>query len=70
MRQRLSLVRGKTLSAARGKIKAAHCRVGKVTRAYSKTVRKGRVVSQKPKPKTKLASGGKVNLVVSRGRKH
>jgi hypothetical protein len=63
-------VRGKTLSAASKKIKAAHCRVGKVRRAYSKTVVKGRVVSEKPKPKTKLASGGKVNLVVSRGRKH
>jgi hypothetical protein len=62
-------VRGKPLSAASKTIKAAHCRVGKVKRAYSKTVKKGRVVSEKPKTKTKLASGGKVNLVVSRGRK-
>ena len=63
-------VRGKTLSAASRRIKAAHCRVGKVQRAYSKTVTKGRVVSERPRPKTKLVSGGKVNLVVSRGRKH
>ena len=50
-------VRGKTLSAASKRIKAAHCRVGKVRQAYSKTVAKGRVVSQKPKAQDEAGFG-------------
>jgi len=45
------------------------CRVGRIRRAYSNTVKRGRVISQKPKPGRVLPIGGKVNLVVSRGRK-
>jgi serine/threonine-protein kinase len=62
-------VKGKPLATAKRKISAAHCKVGKVTQARSRTVKKGNVVSQKPKPATRLASGGKVNLVVSKGRR-
>ena len=62
-------VKGKTLPAAKRTIARANCRVGKIRRAYSKTVKRGRVISQKPKPGTVLPGGGKVNLVVSRGRK-
>jgi hypothetical protein len=61
-------VRGKTLPAAKRTIARANCRVGKVRRAYSKTVKRGRVLSAKPRPGTVLY-GGKVNLVVSRGRR-
>ena len=59
-----------TLAAAKRMIARANCRVGKIRRAYSKTVKRGRVISQKPKPGTVLPKRGKVNLVVSRGRKH
>jgi beta-lactam-binding protein with PASTA domain len=45
------------------------CRLGKVRRAYSRKVRKGRVISQKPRPGKRLADGAKVSVVVSRGRK-
>ena len=38
---------GKTLSAAKRSLKAAHCSVGKTTRVYSK-LKKGRVVAEKP----------------------
>jgi hypothetical protein len=65
-------VRRKTLPAAKRTIARANCRVGKIRRPYSKTfkrVRRGRVISQKPKFGAVLPSGGKVNLVVSRGRK-
>ena len=62
-------VKGKPLATARKKISAAHCKVGKLTQARSKTVKKGNVVSQSPRPTTKLASGGKVNLVVSKGKR-
>jgi eukaryotic-like serine/threonine-protein kinase len=46
-----------------------NCRVRKIRRAYSTTVKRGRVISQKPRFGTVLRGGGKVNLVVSRGRK-
>ena len=62
-------VKGKTLPAAKRTIARANCRVGQIRRAYSKRVKKGRVISQKPTPGTVLPGGGKVNLVVSRGRK-
>jgi hypothetical protein len=62
-------VRGKTLVAAKRTIARANCRVGKIRRAYSRTVKKGRVISEKPKPGTVRPGGGKVNLVVSSGRK-
>jgi hypothetical protein len=65
---RVPHVRGKTLPAAQRTIARANCRVGETRHAYSKTVRRGRVLSAKPRPGTVLY-GGKVNLVVSRGRR-
>jgi hypothetical protein len=62
-------VKGKTLPRAKWVIARAHCRLGKVRWAYSKIVESGRVISERPKPATVLRRGGKVNLVVSRGRK-
>jgi beta-lactam-binding protein with PASTA domain len=50
-------------------IARANCRVGKIRRAYSSAVKKGRVIAEKPKPGTVLPNRGKVNLVVSRGRR-
>ena len=63
-------VKRQTLPAAKRTIARANCRVGKIRRAYSKRVKKGRVISQKPRFGAVLRSGGKVNLVVSRGRRH
>jgi uncharacterized delta-60 repeat protein len=62
-------VKGKTLKAAKRAIKRAHCSVGKVTRAYSAKVKRGRVISQKPKPGRKLAAGAKVKLTLSKGKR-
>ena len=62
-------LKGKTLRAAKLAIGKAHCSVGKVTRAFSAKVRKGRVLSQKPKPGTKLAAGAKVRLALSKGKR-
>ena len=61
-------VKGKTLASAKSALAQAHCKAGKVTKKFSK-VKKGRVVSQRPKPGTNLAAGAKVNLVISKGRK-
>ena len=43
--------------------------MGAVAKKYSKSVKKGRVISQKPAAGKKLAKGAKVSLVLSRGRK-
>jgi hypothetical protein len=61
-------VRGTTVRAAKRTVARANCRVGKIRRAYSKSVKRGRVISQKPTFGAVLQGGGKVNLVVSRGR--
>ena len=60
---------GKALAKAKTALKRNHCRTGKLTRAYSKQIRKGRVLRQKPKARTKLRNGAKVALVVSRGKR-
>ena len=60
---------GKSLAKAKAAIAKSHCRTGKVGRAYSKKTKKGLVLSQTPKAGKQLANGGKVNLVVSRGRR-
>ena len=61
-------VKGKTLAAAKSALTQAHCSAGKVTKKFSK-VKRGRVISQRPKPGTNLAAGAKVNLVISKGKK-
>jgi hypothetical protein len=63
-------LKGKTLPGAKRAIARAGCRVGKIRRAYSKIVKRDRVISQKPRFGTVLPKGGKVNLLISRGRKH
>jgi uncharacterized delta-60 repeat protein len=62
-------VRGQRLAAALARLVRANCRLGKVKRAYSRTVRKGRVSSQRPRPGARLPELAKVDLVVSRGRR-
>lgn len=63
-------VKGKKLRAAKRTIKKAHCSVGRIRKAYSTRVPKGRVIWQKPRPGTKRHAGSKVRLTVSRGKKH
>jgi eukaryotic-like serine/threonine-protein kinase len=64
---RVPPVRGRKLSVARAAITRRACTVGRVTRVRSQKVKRGRVVSQSPRPGTALPNLGKVNLVVSRG---
>jgi alpha-tubulin suppressor-like RCC1 family protein len=61
-------VRNKRLAAAKRAIRKHHCRTGKVARAYSPKVKKGRVVSQDPAPGERLNNGYKVRLLVSKGK--
>jgi uncharacterized delta-60 repeat protein len=60
-------VRRKTLTAARSSLTKALCKLGTVTRRYSASVAKRRVLSQRPAPRTRLSEQAKVSLVVSRG---
>ena len=63
-------VRGKTLPVATDLLTRADCTVGSVRRARSRTVRRGRVVSQSPRfPGSVLPTGGQVSLVLSLGRR-
>jgi len=63
-------VLGQPLSKAQERLKAAHCSTGKVTSAYSDKLGKGRVISQRPHGARVRPRGARVNLVVSKGRRH
>jgi hypothetical protein len=58
-------VRGKTLRKAAAAIRASSCRVGRVRYVRARK-RRGVVVSQAPKPGTRLRHRGRVKLVISR----
>ena len=58
---------GKTLTAAKRATKKAFCSVGKVKRAASPKVKKGHVISQKPRHGKRVKQHTRVALVVSTG---
>jgi beta-lactam-binding protein with PASTA domain len=60
-------LKGKTLNAAKRAIRARNCTVGRVKHAGSRQVRRGRVISQRPRAGRHLRRGARVNLVLSRG---
>lgn len=62
-------VKGMTVAAATRELTAGDCLKGKVTLAYSKKVKKGRVIKQSQRPGKTLTFRSKVNLVVSKGKK-
>ena len=62
-------VKGQALQSAKRTIARANCRGGKIYRAYSKRVKRGRVISQKPRFGAVRPGGSKVSLVISRGRR-
>jgi FG-GAP-like repeat/PASTA domain/FG-GAP repeat len=63
-------VHGKTLVVATDLLTRAGCTVGQVRHARSKSVRRGRVMSQSPRfPGGVLPAGGQVSLVLSLGRR-
>ncbi|HEY3551561.1 MAG TPA: protease pro-enzyme activation domain-containing protein [Gaiellaceae bacterium] len=63
-------VKGKKLAAAKRTLEAHFCSAGKIRHAFSSKVKKGRVISQKPKKGKHLKHNGKVRLTVSKGKKH
>jgi len=61
--------KGKALRTAKRSLVKAHCKVGKVKKAFSAKVKKGRVIAQSAKPGKKLAPRAKIRLTVSKGKK-
>jgi beta-lactam-binding protein with PASTA domain len=61
---------GKTLAKAKASLRSHHCRSGKITRRASSARLKNHVLAQRPHAGRRLANGGKVNLVVGKGRRH
>src|SRR6266542_226493 len=57
----------KTSAQAKLAATRAYCSLGRITRSYSDTVEKGRVISQRPSAGAKRPVGAKVSLVVSKG---
>lgn len=62
-------VKNRTVARARRLLNARRCRLGKVRRAYSRRIRKGRVISQARRSGARLPQRAKVAVVVSRGRR-
>lgn len=62
-------VKGKRLSAAKHALAKANCTAGRIKKAHSTRVKRGRVISSKPKAGKHLAYLAKVGLVVSSGPK-
>ena len=55
---------------ARRSVTLSGCRVGRVRHRYSRKDRKGTVIRQRPDAGAVLPNNSRVNLVVSRGRRH
>jgi beta-lactam-binding protein with PASTA domain len=62
-------LRGLTLVGAKRLLVKRGCAIGRITRAYSRRVARGRVIAQKRTPGLRLARGAKVAVVLSRGRR-
>lgn len=62
-------LRGLTLLGAKRALVKKGCALGRVTRAYSRRVRRGRVLAQRPGPSLRLRRGAKVAVVLSRGKR-
>ncbi|HKD95415.1 MAG TPA: IPT/TIG domain-containing protein [Gaiellaceae bacterium] len=60
-------LKGKKVKAAKHALKKANCGVGKIKHKHSASVKKGHVISSKPKHGKHLPHGAKVKLVVSSG---
>lgn len=62
-------VRGKSLAAAKGALRRAHCGVGTVKTVRSSSVPAGRVIAQSRAAGRRLEAGARVSLTVSKGRR-
>jgi eukaryotic-like serine/threonine-protein kinase len=62
-------VKGKTVAKAKAALKTRRCVAGKITRKFSRKVKKGRVIAQSRRPGSRHARNTRVGLTVSKGAK-
>jgi subtilisin family serine protease len=62
-------VKRKTVRQARRLLASKRCALGRLTRAYSARVRRGKIIRQSRRPGARLPRGSRVSVVVSRGRR-
>lgn len=62
---RVPRLRGKTLKAAKNRIKAADCKLGKLTKKEGATAKDGEVVKQVPRPGATVPAGTRVNVTLA-----
>ena len=62
-------LRGKTISKARGNLKASYCLTGGISKLYSNRIPRGHVISTTPLPGDRLPAGTTIDLLVSRGKR-
>jgi hypothetical protein len=60
-------VRRRTLPQAKRLLRRAYCSAGRVTRAFSRNLSRGRVISQTPRGGVRRAVWARVTLKISRG---
>jgi PASTA domain len=63
-------VRRRTVTRARAMLSARRCALGRIKRAYSPKVGKGRIIRQSRRPGARLPRGTRVNVAVSRSRRY
>jgi beta-lactam-binding protein with PASTA domain len=62
-------LRGLTLIGSKRLLVKRGCALGRIARAYSRRVARGRVIAQRRPPGLRLRRGAKVGVVLSRGRR-
>jgi subtilisin family serine protease len=62
-------LRGLTLIGAKRALIKKGCALGRISRTYSRRVRRGRIVAQRPRPGLRLRRGAKIAVALSRGRR-
>jgi uncharacterized delta-60 repeat protein len=62
-------VKRRTVPAAKRLLHRAYCSAGRLTRAFSSSVKRGRVISQTPKAGTRKAIWARVTLKISKGKR-
>ena len=67
MKCKVPNLRGKTIGQSRTALQAKKCRLGAITRAFSRTVAKGRVISQTKPAGATLPRNAPVGIKVSKG---
>jgi beta-lactam-binding protein with PASTA domain len=65
---RVPRLKGLKLRTADGRLRQAHCRVGRIVHVRSRQVAQGRVVSTSALAGRDLPAGSKVELFISQGR--